>query len=205
MGENPWTAPGLGTTPQQQAVNRFYHRLCPRKEADQYTQTLWEEAIKGSLGPPSASSLPFRLEKDFGFPACDLLAPGRYLHNFQDSFSHAGFEDDTWGHTTGGHSVDHTISDLIKSEVMAVRTLAQMVKWAQSCRACCFQQKMKDLPPGALLDENLRDRLKRFLNARGGDFASPIDKENLKKKTCILDVPMREQDIPPPAENIAYP
>src|SRR5262249_38436671 len=126
--ENPATGPGFGGTPEQRFRNSQYHSLHPDNAPGLSTNAknlsiLWDNSIFGN--PQVVSVRPFVSYSH----QCDLGGLGVYLHSLQDTFSHGGFESDTWGHASALHYNDKTASDLTKSAQMAAATWNALQEW----------------------------------------------------------------------------
>ena len=106
--------------------NRFYHALSPSAREGVGSPLLWQGAMNESSGHQWI---------------------GRYLHYLQDTFSHAGYTDDTWGHSPpnakfgngqyGDHGVDKTVSDPAKAMRMAGATWKALVNYAKAKKCGC--------------------------------------------------------------------
>lgn len=171
--EDPATSPGLNKMDQ----NTRYHALHPGSH-EPYLFDLWEDAVRGSG---------------------DYAGFGRYLHYYQDTFSHAGFTDPVWGHSpvhNATHAVDKTDDDVPKSMRMAVQTWRVLLDFGSRV----MKRKCGCKDP---TDEYSRvmewyDRVKRFSQAPGGNFYTrrrySIEEVNpwyLENKRRILGVPPR--------------
>jgi RHS repeat-associated protein len=113
--EVPATSPGLGET----FKNAKYHALSDNASAGSGSQGLWNEAL---IGPTNYVGL------------------GRYLHDFQDRFSHATFTNSFIGHAFGTHVVDKTSKDVAKTITMAMLTFNELNEYAQEKKCRCQGQ-----------------------------------------------------------------
>jgi RHS repeat-associated protein len=114
--ENESTAPGPGLTERQRQQNRDYHDLQPGNHEGQGSPALWQQAMKGST---------------------NYVGLGQYLHHLQDSFSHAGYESDTFGHAGALHYYDKTASDVPKALRMAGATWKALNDYAEKKKCGC--------------------------------------------------------------------
>ena len=125
--EDPHTSPGLGSTDQQRSQNRVFHALSSSAAEGVGSPLLWKGAMREAAG--------------------QHVWIGRYLHYLQDTFSHAGYTDDTWGHSPvnavfgngkyGDHYDDKTASDPAKARRMAGATWAALVRYAKAKKCNC--------------------------------------------------------------------
>jgi RHS repeat-associated protein len=81
VDDNPATSAAYGGTERQRQANADWHFPSAQRLTDLATET---------AGALTETSL------------------GQYMHVFQDSFSHAGFTNMTWGHASAGHDPDKT-------------------------------------------------------------------------------------------------
>ena len=129
-----------------------------------------------------------------GCHARNYVGLGRYLHFLQDSFSHAGYESDTWGHARDEHYYDKTASDVPKAMRMAGATwnaLNEFAKQKCNCHGAwdpSWWQQVKDFsevqtrfPIDAAIDANYE----------WDNSFSPGDPVALDRKRRILGVPLR--------------
>jgi RHS repeat-associated protein len=114
--ENSITSPGPGWTAQQRKQNRENHDLQPGNHEGQVSPELWREAMNG---PTNLGGL------------------GRSLHFNQDSFSHAGFENDIAGHISRLHYYDKTDSDVPRALRMAAATWDLLNQYAKEKKCGC--------------------------------------------------------------------
>ncbi|HSS18625.1 MAG TPA: RHS repeat-associated core domain-containing protein [Pyrinomonadaceae bacterium] len=126
--ENPETAPGRGNSDKQRMQNRVFHALHPGAAEGVGSPLLWAGAMRESSGHQWI---------------------GRYLHYLQDTFSHADFTDDTWGHSPlnalpgfgngmyGDHGDDKTASDPPRAMRMAGATWIALVQYAKEKGCTC--------------------------------------------------------------------
>ena len=174
--ENESTAPGPGWTAQQQEQNRKYHDLQPGNYEGQVSPQLWQEAMNGRT---------------------NYVGLGRHLHFLQDSFSHAGFTNDAWGHSPlsvfygdrgGTHTADKTNYDVERAMRMAGATWRSLNDYARKKKCGCHGE----------LDPMAWKQVFDFVRLPGGDdytsMVNTID-ENLpiylQMKVRVLDVPWR--------------
>jgi hypothetical protein len=109
------------------------------------------------------------------------FAMGTYLHFMQDSFSHSAYAGNiTWGQTTGGYSVDHTHTNVLKGMQMAVLTFKALNVYAQ--RKCGCEGKM------SVADWQ---KVNDFMKAEGGSFFRELNQAEIERKRLILGVPRR--------------
>jgi hypothetical protein len=114
--EDPSTMPGRGDTDQQRMQNRVFHALHPGAAEGVGSPLLWQGAMNETSGHQWM---------------------GRYLHYLQDTFSHAGYTDDVYGHASGTHSVDKTASDPAKAQRMAAATWQALIQYAKAKHCDC--------------------------------------------------------------------
>lgn len=180
------TRPGYGDTEQQRYQNRRYHALQSGAAEGQGSIELWNEAVAG--------------EKNY-------IGLGRYLHYLQDTFSHSGYTDDTYGHSPlnvrygngkyGDHLTDKTAYDPAKAQRMVARVWQALNDFAkeQDCkcegkwkpemwpRINAFINVMPDSARESTIDANLNDF----------ELANPGvgDPEALRRKRRFLGLPDR--------------
>ena len=171
--EDPETSPDFNKVEQ----NSKYHALHPGSH-EPYLFDLWQGAVKSNG---------------------DYAAFGRYLHYYQDTFSHAGFTDPVWGHSPvhgATHYRDKTDDDVPKAMRMAVQTFRSLVDFGSRImkRKCACS---------SLNDEYSRmmqwyDKVKQFAEAPGGNYYTKklysiedINAWYLENKRKILGVPRR--------------
>ncbi|HLM03266.1 MAG TPA: hypothetical protein VK400_19595, partial [Pyrinomonadaceae bacterium] len=118
-----WSLTG-GTDYKQLAQNKIFHALHEEALPGVGSDLLWSNAKMSKSG--------------FVF--------GRYLHHLQDTFSHEGFTNSTWGHTPvswllggkfGTHATDKASTDKFKTLRMAKYTFAAMVRFANEIKCGC--------------------------------------------------------------------
>jgi hypothetical protein len=119
---------GRGTTVQQRMQNRVFHALHPDAGEGVGSKLLWQGAMNEEGG--------YRWF-------------GRYLHYLQDTFSHAGYPDDTYGHSPlnavpfvgslkyGDHDTDKTAYDSLKARRMAGATWNALLEYAKAKKCDC--------------------------------------------------------------------
>ncbi|MEP6569529.1 MAG: DUF6765 family protein [Acidobacteriota bacterium] len=114
--ENDNTSPGPGFTERQQKQNRENHDLQPGNHEGQRSPELWRQAMSGPT---------------------NYVALGQSLHFLQDSFSHAGFENDIYGHFSRLHYYDKTDSDVPRALRMAGATWNALNEYAKEKKCGC--------------------------------------------------------------------
>jgi len=124
--EDPETRPQYGNTEQQRMKNRVFHGFYPGAIEGIGSPLLWRGAMNEKSGHKWI---------------------GRYLHHLQDTYSHAGFTDDKWGHSPvnvlsgngeyGDHGNDKTSSDPSKAMRMAGATWKALVEYARAKGCNC--------------------------------------------------------------------
>ncbi len=117
--ENPDLSPG----PNKRFQNSAYHALNSHSKEGVGSGTLWAGALNGG-----GNEL------------------GVFLHSYQDSFSHAGFTNESWGHSPislffgdkwGTHRTDKTNYDVPKAMRMARGTFSMLLKYAETNGCGC--------------------------------------------------------------------
>jgi RHS repeat-associated protein len=131
--EDPNTLPARGNTEKQRSQNRTFHALHPGAAPGVGSPLLWKGAMNQRNGHQWI---------------------GRYLHYLQDTFSHEGYHDDTWGHSPpnrisgdkqyGDHGVDKTASDPAKAMRMAGATWNALVEYGKAKKGCRCNPKWDD-------------------------------------------------------------
>ncbi|MCC6329082.1 MAG: RHS repeat protein [Acidobacteria bacterium] len=106
--ENPNSLPGLG----RGFENSTYHGLNGGARPGAGAPDLWPRSTN--------------------FPQL-----GQYLHYYQDTFSHEGYTNSTFGHALPGHYFDKTNSDPEKAMRMAQGTFSQLVSFARQSGCSC--------------------------------------------------------------------
>ena len=114
--ENDSTAPGLGFTEKQRQQNREYHDFHPGNYEGVGSPALLQQAMSGQT---------------------NYVGLGRYLHHLQDSFSHAAYESDFYGHVFGLHYYDKTDSDVPRALRMAGATWIALNEYAKAKKCGC--------------------------------------------------------------------
>jgi len=125
--EDEATRPGYGDTAQQRMQNRVFHGFTANAAEGVGSPLLWRGAMNENSGH---------------------VWFGRYLHELQDTFSHAGYTDDVTGHSPpnfsllswagwGDHSNDKTATDPARARRMAYATWQALVKYAQAKNCGC--------------------------------------------------------------------
>ncbi len=194
--ENPDTRPGAGITDKQREQNRKYHALHPEWEGLKYptylidlwadateTPILFDPSVPGGTSSAYAGDNPNGMRRN-----CDLNALGIYLHHLQDTFSHAGFESDVYGHLFAGHSNDKTANDHDKAVRMARATWEKLQEWVKICRCQCYNDKLKGKE---LFVSPMGSQLDQFIDAPGGPFSREINQDEIRKKRGILGIDAR--------------
>lgn len=67
----------------------------------------------------------------------NLVGLGRYLHYLQDTFSHSGYESDTYGHLFALHYYDKTNSDVPRAIRMAGATWKALNDYTKAKKCGC--------------------------------------------------------------------
>lgn len=129
VDEDPQTMPGPGLSEQQRMQNRVFHSLSEGSAEGVGSSLLWRGAMNETSGHRWI---------------------GRYLHHLQDTFSHAGYTNDVWGHSPvnlidgngkyGDHDADKTASDPQKALRMAGATWQALVEYAKAKKCKCNPQ-----------------------------------------------------------------
>jgi RHS repeat-associated protein len=172
--DNPKTAPGWGglrdtaDNREQRRRNRDYHGLHPGSHQP-FLDKLWIDATRGHRNDPAANRNAF----------------GMYLHYLQDTFSHAGYTDDVWGHGVDMHWPDKTDSNEDKAFRMAVETWYHIQKYAKETKCGC---------EGEWTDASWKE-VREFIHADGGSQYEDIADlpQQLERKRQILGVPPRRR------------
>jgi RHS repeat-associated protein len=183
--ENSSTMPGPGTTEQQRIQNRMYHALSQDAAEGVGSRLLWQGAMNEANG--------------------HHVWIGRYLHYLQDTFSHAGYTDDTWGHTPlnvplgsgdyGDHDTDKTAYDPPKARRMVGATWKALLDYAKAKKCGCqprwdnswwkeineFINVLTDSPRSSTIDATQRGLANPSLG----------DPDALTRKRRILGLPDR--------------
>jgi hypothetical protein len=118
----------------------------------------------------------------------NFFALGIYLHYLQDTFSHKGYTNSTYGHATGNHSVDKTDDDVPKAQSMVAATWKTLNDFAKE-KLCGCQGKWTG---------DMWATINPFLNAPGGGpydrrvhAIDEIDPKYINNKIRLLGVPHR--------------
>ena len=181
--ENPNTLPAYGLTEQQRWQNRTYHALHPGAAEGVGSPMLWQEAMNGPT---------------------NYVGLGRYLHYLRDTFSHAGYDSDTYGHLAAFHYYDKTDSDVLKAMRMAHATWKALSDYAREKKCSCHA----NLDPSwwRLVNDFTRQPSANFnaLTTMDADDTNRWDLLNgwqnfymsndpiyLERKVQILGIPMR--------------
>jgi RHS repeat-associated protein len=155
---------------QQRERHEKYHALTDPANHPANLQRLLEPALQGGQRNRPAQ----------------LTAFGQYLHYFQDTFSHAGFDNPYIGHFFSGHDPDHpfrTPEQIQTAMNMARATYDELAKYAMKLKCC----KASPIDHGNV-DWDL---VRRFLSLPGGDKLNSITPEELETKRRLLNVPRR--------------
>jgi RHS repeat-associated protein len=181
--ENPHTSPAYGWTAKQRAQNRTYHALHPGAAEGVGSPTLWQEAMNGPT---------------------NYVGPGRYMHYLQDTFSHAGYDNDTYGHAAAFHYYDKTDSDVPKALRMAGATWRALNDYAKRKKCGCqgtwdpsWWKQVQDFARqasanfNALTTIDADDTNKWDLLNGWQNFYMSNNPMYLQRKVQILGVPMR--------------
>jgi RHS repeat-associated protein len=171
---DPTTAPDLGvfnfpgSDPDygQQQRNMDFHGLHPGSHQP-YLQRLWRQATAGNM-----SSVQGEID--------NLNGLGLYLHYLQDTFSHEGFTNPSWGHWYS-HGPDKTNSDVEKAMRMAGATWKALNDFAARNNCRCTGK----------FDNSWWQQVKQFMEASGGPFYREISLEELDNKVRILGLTRR--------------
>jgi RHS repeat-associated protein len=176
--ENPATSPGLG----KGLENTVYHALHEGAQPGHGATDLWASSLIG---------------------ATNYVGLGRYMHYFQDTYSHAGFPNNTYGHAFGTHKTDKTATAPGKTLEMARTSFEQLSKWAKAKGCLCankwdyawgvqilrFANVETNHPSFSTIDAN-RFNPSEF-SLEFPPFFLGGDHEALRLKARILGVPMR--------------
>jgi RHS repeat-associated protein len=171
---DPTTAPDLGVSnfpasdPDygQQQRNMDFHGLHPGSHQP-YLQRLWRQATAGNM-----SSVQGEID--------NLNGLGLYLHYLQDTFSHEGFTNPSWGHWYS-HGPDKTNSDVEKAMRMAGATWKALNDFAARNNCKCTGK----------FNNSWWQQVKQFMEASGGPFYREISLEELDNKVRILGLTRR--------------
>ena len=182
--EDSNTLPGLGDTEQQRMQNRVFHALHPGAGEGVGSKLLWQGAMNEAGG---------------------YRWLGRYLHYLQDTFSHSGYTNHTYGHSPlnmglgnlvyGDHDTDKTAYDPVKARRMAGATWNALLEYAKAKKCGCNPR----------WDESWWNQLNNFINiatdsprlstidARQREIANPGlgDPDALLRKRRALGLPDR--------------
>jgi len=158
--ENPETAPVAGTNARQRWVNAHLHALDPNAREGVGSPELWQQAIAGRT---------------------NYVGLGRDIHYLQDTYAHAGYDSDVYGHGFDIHYPDKTNSDVEKSVRMAVSTWYSLREYAKAKKCDCLQD----------WEDASWSQVRRFAQASGGPDWREINFDELEVKRKILDVPRR--------------
>jgi RHS repeat-associated protein len=167
---------------KQRERHRKYHALTDRSEDPWRLAELMKPALKGVNENGCGGGQKFRKEQ--------LTAFGRYLHYYQDTFSHHDFTDPWIGHFLAGHDPDHTNQDVAKAMNMARGTYDELSKYASKLKCCT---------PAPMFGGNVQwDKVEAFMNLPSGDKLNEISDPELDAKRKSLSdytgrffIPMR--------------
>ncbi len=166
------TAPALGVSnfpgsapdyPAQQR-NMDYHGLHPGGHQP-YLQNLWAKAMAGDMRT---------LQGELN----NLNGLGLYLHYLQDTFSHSGYSNPSWGHGSAGHYADKTASSVSAAMGMAGATWKALNDFAEKKKCGCRGK----------FDQKWWDKVRQFAEATGGPFYREISEDELNSKLNILGI-----------------
>jgi hypothetical protein len=173
--ENPETAPNLGVSNfpgsapdyQQQQKNIDYHGLHAGSHKP-YLENLWRKANAGDMG-----SIQGEID--------NLNGLGTYLHYLQDTYSHEGFANPSWGHGSALHYPDKTRSDVEKTMRMAGNTWKALIDFGARNKCGCRGS----------FDNSWWQQVKQFAGHSGGPFYREISLDELDNKLSILGLTRR--------------
>lgn len=111
----------------------------------------------------------------------NIVGLGVYLHYLQDTFSHAGYTNDEYGHSLGTHSVDKTFNNVPKAQSMVAATWKALNDYAKEKKCGCKGQWSNDMWPV----------INNFLEIPAGWGFEEIPEQQLKLKIRALNVPRR--------------
>ena len=165
---NPHTRPGprsldpiTAEGQRQRDRNAHFHGLTDDQTRAQDLSNLMNGAMQGN-----------RMERLTNF--------GRYMHYFQDTFSHRDYHDPSIGHGAAGHLPDKTNQDVGKAMDMARQSFEQLKDFARKLKGCKCE--------GA--DGNPDwNKVRQFMEADGGGFWDVINAQQLDNKRRILSDP----------------
>ncbi|HWT02035.1 MAG TPA: RHS repeat-associated core domain-containing protein [Pyrinomonadaceae bacterium] len=165
---DPHTRPGARSldpvTPEgqrQRDRNAHFHGLTDDQTRAQDLSNLMNSAMQGS-----------RAERLTNF--------GRYMHYFQDTFSHRDYHDPAIGHGLAGHLPDKTNQDVEKAMDMARQSFEQLKDFARKLKGCKCE--------GADSNPDWK-KVRQFMEADGGGFWDVINDQQLDNKRRILSDP----------------
>lgn len=110
--------------------------------------------------------------------------PGIFLHYYQDSFAHHGFES-RLGHLRAGHIPDFLSSDEVKAYEMAIGTIGQLRRFMQT------RWPDRALPPEPDWENDVKPIVKRFIEVNDSKIKmdaiySPWDWDSTRVKTRMV-------------------
>ncbi|HYR76513.1 MAG TPA: RHS repeat-associated core domain-containing protein [Pyrinomonadaceae bacterium] len=122
--ENAETRPARGSTDMQRMRNRVFHGFFSGAREGVGSPLLWAGAMNEKSGHKWI---------------------GRYLHYLQDTFSHAGYTDDVWGHSPanvgngkyGDHATDKTAEDPSKAQRMIAAVWQALIEYGKAKHCDC--------------------------------------------------------------------
>lgn len=165
--ENPNTYPGLG----RGFENSTYHSL--------------NDGARPGVGAP-----------DLYPRSANYSQFGRYLHYYQDTYSHRGFTNPVFGHASMGHYFDKTDSDPERAMAMAQGTYSELQGFAKRNGCACNKEWAPDMT--STVDGFNRSPGANFgffnsIDSDGGlfDFGITNPRGYLDNKISFLDVPRR--------------
>ena len=160
VDEVPDTDPSLGLTASQRSQNIYNHGLSQGSYEGRENQDLRRQSRNGRT---------------------NYIGLGSYLHYYQDSYSHAGYESSFIGHGYMGHYPDYTNSDVEKALRMADATFNALNDYAKEKCGCAGNTTYD------------KETIRRFAKVPAGSYALDITwfPHNLEKKRQILGVPER--------------
>src|SRR5256885_11104848 len=123
-----------------------YHALHAGSH-EPYLENLWRKANAGNM-----ESIQGEID--------NLNELGTYLHYLQDTFSHEGYTNPSWGHGGALHSPDKTNGDVAKAMRMAGATWNALNDFAKRNKCGCRGK----------FDNSWWQQVMQFAQASGGPF-----------------------------------
>lgn len=154
----------------QRERHRKYHALTDRSEDPWRLADLMKPALKGVNENGCGGGQKFRTEQ--------LTAFGRYLHYYQDTFSHRDYPDPWAGHAIKLHEPDHTNQDVGKAMEMARGTYNELAKYASKLKCCT--------PSPADAGNVQWGKVEAFMKLPSGDMRNEISDQELDEKRKAL-------------------